>query len=120
MKVRLHSVSSEFRRTRELTVRAGGQLRVSHKGHETLLDWSNEDAAAINWAAFYSDCEHEVLEVKSGHRVTLTYNLYVSEHIGSVLHRCPTVDPKLYPLYEVAKQMLEQPAFMKEGSCVSD
>ncbi|KAK4695497.1 hypothetical protein P7C71_g2267, partial [Lecanoromycetidae sp. Uapishka_2] len=45
-------------------------------------DWSNEDADVISWAAFYSDCEHEVQEVESGHRITLTYNLYVRLHIS--------------------------------------
>lgn len=91
-------------------------MRVSHKGHEALFDWSNLDEAAIKWAAFYSDCEHEVLEVKSGHRITLTYNLYISEHVGGILQRHPTVDPTLYPLYKGAKQMLEQPGFMQEGT----
>ncbi|KAL6043448.1 Fe2OG dioxygenase domain-containing protein [Balamuthia mandrillaris] len=33
----------------------------------------------VKWAAFYSDCEHEILPVTEGHRITLTYNLY-SEH----------------------------------------
>ena len=94
-------------------------MRVSHKGHEALFDWSNLGEAAIKWAAFYSDCEHEVLEVKSGHRITLTYNLYISENVGGILQRYPTVDPTLYPLYEGAKQMLEQPGFMKEGTLMN-
>lgn len=91
-------------------------MKVSHKGHDTVFDWSNSDAKAIKWSAFYSDCKHEVLQVDSGHRITLTYNLYVSEHIGGVLQRYPTVDPSMYPLYEGAKQMLEQPGFMTEGA----
>ena len=45
----------------------GGQLRVSHQGSEKMWDWSSkeadEDGQVIHWAAFYSDCEHEVLEV---------------------------------------------------------
>jgi hypothetical protein len=97
-----------------LTPRLGGQLRVSHNGHSTSFDWSN-DSNTVQWAAFYSDCEHEVLEVKSGHRITLTYNLYVTEHIGGVIQCFPTADAALSPLYEGAKQMLEQPGFMKNG-----
>ena len=54
----------------------GGQLRIAHQGRETVCDWSAEKGDAVQWAAFYSDCEHEVLEVVSGHRITLTYNLY--------------------------------------------
>jgi len=38
-------------------------------------DWSKNDSC-VSWAAFYSDVEHEVLEVANGHRITLTYNLY--------------------------------------------
>jgi hypothetical protein len=31
----------------------------------------------LAWAAMYSDCEHEIKPVTTGHRVTLTYNLYL-------------------------------------------
>ncbi|KAK3353720.1 hypothetical protein B0T25DRAFT_608162 [Lasiosphaeria hispida] len=42
-----------------------------------LYDWSTSAAGtdAVHWAAFYSDCEHEVGELSQGHRATLTYNL---------------------------------------------
>jgi len=30
----------------------------------------------VAWAAMYSDCEHEIKPVTTGHRVTITYNLY--------------------------------------------
>ncbi|KAK7967052.1 uncharacterized protein PG986_001329 [Apiospora aurea] len=47
----------------------GGQLKVRHEGQETTFDWStthnNKDDpshhAVAHWAAFYSDCEHEVI-----------------------------------------------------------
>jgi hypothetical protein len=96
----------------------GGHLRVAHKGIERFFDLgSNSNSnSSIQWAAFYSDCEHEVLPVTSGHRVTLTYQLYVSEHVGGVVHhRFPTADPTLYPLYDSVKAMLDSPAFMKTG-----
>jgi hypothetical protein len=94
---------------------AGGQLRISHNGYSTFFDWSNTNSTAIKWAAFYSDCEHEVLQVQTGHRITITYNLYITENIGSVLRSCPTADPSLTPLYEGAKRIIEQPGFMKDG-----
>ena len=53
----------------------------------------------------------------AGHRVTLTYNLYVSEHVGGILQQNPTADPALYPLFEKVKKMLEQPGFMTGGVC---
>ncbi|TGO13033.1 hypothetical protein BTUL_0078g00420 [Botrytis tulipae] len=92
----------------------GGQLRVTHRGSDTFFDWGNK-SDSIQWAAFYSDCEHEVLEVTSGHRVTLTYNLYISQKIGIPLQKNLVADPTLSPLYEVARNVLVQPDFMKRG-----
>jgi len=55
----------------------GGELAVRHNGREMIFngremifDW-NKDAESIQWAAFYSDCEHEVFPVTSGYRVIL-------------------------------------------------
>lgn len=54
----------------------GGELAVRHDERTEAFDWAKKSGeSSIQWAAFYSDCEHEVFEVKSGHRVTLTYNL---------------------------------------------
>ena len=93
----------------------GGQLRISHKGGETVWDWSNETAESIKWAAFYSDCEHEVHEVQSGHRVTLTYNLYVHERLGAVIRRHPTTRAESYPLFLKVKELLADPEFLNSG-----
>ena len=58
----------------------GGALFLRHRGHEWIFDSGRELAAvrepSIGYVAFFSDVEHEVRHVKSGHRVTLTYNLY--------------------------------------------
>ena len=81
---------------------------MSHRGHYSVFDWSGDAPSAIQWAAFYSDCEHEGLEVKTGHRVALTYNLYVSETVGGILQYFPTADPSLYQLFEGTKRMLQQ------------
>ncbi len=55
---------------------SGGKLIVRHEGKEVMLD--TERAATkrgINFTAFYADCKHEVKPVRSGHRVSLVYNL---------------------------------------------
>ena len=93
----------------------GGQLRVAHKGKETIIDWGQKEADKIQWAAFYSDCEHEVLEVKSGHRVTLTYNLYVRERVGGIIRHKPSVNSDVNGLSDKIKQLLRDPAFMSKG-----
>jgi predicted 2-oxoglutarate/Fe(II)-dependent dioxygenase YbiX len=48
----------------------GGTLVTRHQGREVTFDWSA--SAATHWAAFFSDVEHEVLPVTSGHQITLT------------------------------------------------
>lgn len=92
---------------------------MAHHGLEMEWDWSNkrktEDDESIEWAAFYSDCEHEVKEVTSGHRVTLTYNLYVHERVGGIMRDPPTLDLSSMVLYHQVKEALASPAFMKDG-----
>lgn len=102
---------------------SGGELLVRHEGTTVTFDWSTASVSSscIQWAAFYSDCEHEVLEVTSGHRLTLTYNLYIREHDylrenpSSVLGRTLTMSPEQLPLYSVVRDLLDQPGFLKEG-----
>lgn len=85
---------------------------LRHQGREQVFDWSGDKKGrnAIQWAAFYSDCEHEVLEVTSGHRVTLTYNLYATCWANSAWIDAGSVD-----LYQKLKSLLEHPAFCKKG-----
>ena len=51
----------------------GGELVVEHNGEHKSYQGSQR--AALSLVAFYADCRHEVLKVKSGYRITLTYNL---------------------------------------------
>lgn len=90
----------------------GGTLRVKHRGQTMDFPWEDNDPQAIRWAAFYGDCEHEVLEVTRGHRVTLTYNLYYSS-IGRLAR--PVSTPRQLPLYNVVRDMLQEPTFMRQG-----
>lgn len=54
----------------------GGELRVCFEGREEAFSFAE---AAIEhrfpYAAFFADCDHELLPVTSGHRVCLVYNL---------------------------------------------
>jgi predicted 2-oxoglutarate/Fe(II)-dependent dioxygenase YbiX len=50
----------------------GGELMVGLGGEWTAYRGSK---TALSLVAFYADCRHEVLRVKSGYRITLTYNL---------------------------------------------
>jgi len=50
----------------------GGELVVGHNEEREAYRGSK---TALSLVAFYADCRHEVLTVKSGYRITLTYNL---------------------------------------------
>jgi hypothetical protein len=70
------------------TPHEGGALILRHRGHEWIFDSGRELASvgepSIGYVAFFSDVEHEVAPVISGHRVTLTYNLYFDDKRGTV------------------------------------
>ncbi|KAB5526400.1 hypothetical protein GE09DRAFT_1229243 [Coniochaeta sp. 2T2.1] len=70
----------------------GGQLIVRHKGRDFTFDFSTDaadaDHASIRWAAFYSDCGHEVKE---------------------------SLDASHLPLYHGVEALLQDGRFMKDG-----
>ena len=64
------------------TPHEGGVFILRHHGHEWIFDSGKELAQgqpSIGYVAFFSDVEHEVAPVTSGHRITLTYNLYFDD-----------------------------------------
>ena len=56
------------------SVYSGGQLKVRHKDKE-ITQRGGSRLNQIEYAAFYANCEHEVLPVHSGNRICLIYNL---------------------------------------------
>ena len=92
----------------------GGELVTRHKGREVIFDEPQQSpTSSIKWAAFFSDVEHEVLPVTSGHRITLTYNLYNAQ--PSLTFRRPTIDHTLMPLYSELQAALNDINFMTDG-----
>lgn len=60
----------------------GGELVIHFEGATEVADFSRSaDPYAINYAAFYADCDHEVKPLGTGYRVCLVYNL-VQEKAG--------------------------------------
>jgi len=53
----------------------GGALLIRHADREVTVDTNATEPSEIGFAAFYADCEHEVLPVEDGSRVCLVYNL---------------------------------------------
>ncbi|KAF8463742.1 hypothetical protein DFH94DRAFT_796348 [Russula ochroleuca] len=106
------------------TPHEGGALLLRHRGQEWIFDSGKELAAkdepSIGYAAFFSDIEHEVAPVISGHRVTLTYNLYFDD--GPV----PAVSKHLTPplvnegaFREAFTTLLEDQEFLAEGGTLA-
>ncbi|KAJ7743271.1 hypothetical protein DFH07DRAFT_905141 [Mycena maculata] len=102
------------------TSHTGGQLTLEHGG----LNWTFDSAAeladpprtpALAYAAFYSDVTHAVEPVLTGHRVTLTYNLFlVDESIRPAAgHR--TIPAPERALEETLRTLLGDPAFLPAG-----
>ncbi|KAJ8522077.1 hypothetical protein ONZ45_g1262 [Pleurotus djamor] len=105
-------------------------LPIPHKGGELVLrpagqigatiDSSKSSAASgksvIKYAAFYGDIEHEVLPVKSGNRVTLTYNLYYADETDDD----PTMSAAQGKFVEILKTLVAPggPDFLPEGGWV--
>eukprot|EP00877_Chromochloris_zofingiensis_P008575 jgi/Chrzof1/3971/Cz13g15150.t1 len=85
------------------------------KGSEDSVKAGSDDSQTkVHWAAFYSDCEHEILPVESGYRITLTYNLY-----SSMLEQClplkHSLTPSSSPLYSALASAVCDPEVLETG-----
>jgi len=54
----------------------GGKLTVRHCSQVQEFDFSS-NCQDIQWAAFYSDCVHEVEKVESGSRITVSFSILI-------------------------------------------
>ncbi|KAJ7224714.1 hypothetical protein GGX14DRAFT_350648 [Mycena pura] len=77
------------------TAHEGGELVLTHGEDKFTYDSAAElrnhkSGPTVAYIAFFSDVKHEVLPVHSGHRVTLTYNLFV-DHAESGAFSLPHV-----------------------------
>ncbi|MFE3261066.1 2OG-Fe(II) oxygenase [Nocardia sp. NPDC059091] len=57
----------------------GGELVIEQQGTKVTDQGSPQE---LSFVAFYGDCEHEVLPVTDGFRITLTYNLVAKGRTG--------------------------------------
>jgi hypothetical protein len=54
------------------SVHTGGELVIDHAGDSRTYRGSRDE---LTFVGFYADCRHEVKPVRSGYRVTITFNL---------------------------------------------
>jgi hypothetical protein len=111
------------------TPHEGGALHLRHRDHEWIFDsgkaLSAEENPSIGFVAFFSDIEHEVTPVISGHRITLTYNLYfddggpVSANDATSEHLTPPPLPNEGAFREAFKALLENPEFLADGGTLA-
>lgn len=61
----------------------GGALIVRHDNDEHRFNWGAESEDKTQWGAFYCNCEREIIPVETGHRITMTYNLFAVKSSSS-------------------------------------
>lgn len=86
---------------------AGGKLVVKFNGQEIVID--NSEAASnykFGYAAFYTDCDHEVRPLLLGHRVCLVYNLLQTGKSISALDQTKQIN-EMATLFEAWKEDFE-------------
>jgi hypothetical protein len=94
------------------TSHEGGTLFLRHRGHEWIFDSGQalagaaNDQLSIGYVAFFSDFEHEVAPVTSGHRVTLTYNFYFDDD-GPVSDKDAVSEHLLPHNYQIKKDSVK-------------
>ncbi|KAF8253359.1 hypothetical protein K440DRAFT_593124 [Wilcoxina mikolae CBS 423.85] len=94
----------------------GGELVVRHNGRSVEFNWGGENPSAIQWAAFYSDCEHEVRQVTAGYRCTITYNLYFdADRLLDTIPRTPLFTVESLPLFSQVRDLFLSSSFMPQG-----
>lgn len=55
----------------------GGELVIRHGGQTVTNDWASVlNDRALGWTFLYADCDHEVLPVTDGIRITLAYDVF--------------------------------------------
>ncbi|PLN86495.1 hypothetical protein BDW42DRAFT_158595 [Aspergillus taichungensis] len=98
----------------------GGILHVQHNNREVEFDWSSHSPCSIQWAAFYTDCEHEIKQITEGERITLTYNLYATDAVGDVdvPLNSTVISPETLAPYRFLRSLVQEPSFMKEGGVI--
>ena len=77
-----------------------------------MFNWAESSTGAIQWAAVYSDCEHDVHEVTNGHLITLTYNFFLTVPVDLQADTKLSLDASRLPLAERLKAAISEPRFM--------
>ncbi|KAI0823255.1 hypothetical protein BC628DRAFT_601435 [Trametes gibbosa] len=107
------------------TPHEGGALVLrEHKGEQSQ-EWTFDPATllaeatrpSLAYVAFYSDVEHEVMPVKSGYRVTITYNLYRVKEDSAGITPIPIPHSMNNNLFrDTLRGLLDNPSFLPDAA----
>ena len=102
------------------TPHEGGELVLRHKDREWKIDakalTASQSSPSLAYVAFYSDIEHEILKVTSGHRVTVTYNLYLVDMSSEPQAPAVTTNAQSASALKTTLQaLLKRPEFLPNG-----
>jgi len=113
----------------------GGEFILRKSGEEATFDWSTsgrkDHPHDLHWIFFYADIEHEILPVKTGYRVTVSYHIFGSRETepgpftrGSESDDLRTdvlptgnlnLQYKLTPLFSTLISSYKDPKFLPKG-----
>ena len=107
----------------------GGEFVLRKSGEEMTFDWSTSGRKDyphdLHWIFFYADIEHEILPVKTGYRLTVSYHIFgvrrpsiwqgsdsndSEEDNGNLTLQC-----KLTPLFSTFISSYADPKFLPNG-----
>ena len=102
------------------TAYEGGELVLRQENRKWTFDAKSSTASqpspSLSWVAFRSEVEHEVLKVISGCRVTVTYNLYLTDPASEPGASALTINSESASNFQTQFQsLLESPEFLPEG-----
>lgn len=108
------------------TAHQGGELVLRHESKAYTFDSSKllshpDMSSSVAFVAFFSDIDHEVLPVTSGHRVTITYNLYFAESARTIvkqprgLNLLQPAGGDMFQVMQALQRLLNDPHILPEG-----
>ena len=88
---------------------SGGELVVTHMGREEVIDLCVDDVGTLAFAAFYADCTHETRPLRTGHRVSVVFNLILGGADSAEAGRAPDFRSQAAELGTLLEEWVRDP-----------
>ena len=90
----------------------GGELVITHEGRRHTIPFEGAASGfSLTYAAFYADCEHEVLPVEDGYRLSLVYNLTLARSRKGI--GAPQTSQAVVPICQLFREWPSQDQLRK-------